>query len=136
MIPDELIIKSLLSNNNIRDAAKALSISERTIYGRLRQPSFIQMYRDAKYTVLMQATRAFNERVSDVAEIMYRIACDDAVNAATRLQACQTIVNMACKFTDRANIAETEVITSVDPITTGLDNEIQKMLERSNDAIS
>ena len=134
MIADEKIIAALLTQDSVRDAAKSLSISEKTIYERLRKPPFIQMYRDAKTSMLKRATRAFNERLSDVAVAVYKIATDESVNAAVRLQACQTICNMFVRFRDIADSAEVDVITCDDPITTGLDNEIQKMLERSNNA--
>lgn len=108
VISNEAIASALLSCGSQRAAAAKLGIGEKTIYDRMRDGEFLEIYAAAKADLLRTAeagvalnlTRALNT----VAEIMD----NKANNPAVRLQAAQTIINSAVKLTDKLTEREQE----------------------------
>lgn len=102
-IPNEAIISALLQHGTITAAAKALNVSQRTIYDRMKEPDFEADYSAARADILLSAVSGFNKKLSSAIDEVEKIMTDDAVNPATRLQAAQTIITNAGKFTQQLN---------------------------------
>lgn len=109
-VSDEEIIAALLTSGTVKAAARAIGITERTIYNRMTDGEFQLLYRSAKTDILRQALHKLNAHtaaaIDTISEIMY---CEDN-NPATRLQAAQTLLGSAEKFTSRLTAAEQAVI--------------------------
>lgn len=103
VISNEAIISALLQQGTITAAAKALKISTRTIYDRMKESDFEADYSAARTDILLSAVSGFNKKLSSAIDEVEKIMTDDAVNPATRLQAAQTIITNAGKFTQQLN---------------------------------
>lgn len=114
-VSDEQIISALLSLGTVQEAADVLQISPRTIYDRRRNADFQAAYQDAKNEVIRKAVYEINRRLSEAVETVTGIMNDQNVNAATRLQAAQTILNNAQKFSERLSRDEMASRTAHDP---------------------
>lgn len=107
---DEQIISALLAQGTIKNAAAVLDIGERTIYGRMQSAEFRAMYRAVKADLLRQAVVTLNDRLQAAIQTTAEIMGDPAVNPAIRLQAAQTILTHAGRFTDRLSKSEGEFV--------------------------
>ena len=107
-LADENIVSALLSNGTIKKAAAALGVSDRTIYERMRDSNFLELYKSAKADIVRQAVKTLNENTAAAVRVIADIMNDTEVNPATRLQAANTILNNVGKFADRLNEAEQE----------------------------
>lgn len=114
-VSDEQIISALLSLGTVQDAAESLQITPRTIYDRRRNADFQAAYMDAKNEIIRKAVYEINRRLSEAVDTVTAIMGDQNVNAATRLQAAQTILNNAQKFSERLSRDELNSRTIKDP---------------------
>ena len=114
-VDDEIIVAALLEHGTVRAAAESLDISPRAIYDRRRKVTFQTAYNDAKNEVFRSAVYAINKRLSEAVEVVSDIMSDTNNNAAVRLQAAQTIINNAAKFSARLERGELESRTISDP---------------------
>jgi hypothetical protein len=105
-ISDESIVSALLSNGTIKAAAASLGISDRTIYDRMSRSEFLEVYKSAKADIVRQAVKTLNENTAAAIKVITDIMTDKEVNAATRLQAANSILNNIGKFADRLTAAE------------------------------
>lgn len=109
-ISNERIIAALMTHGTIKEAAKAAGVSTRTIYDRKnKDPEFLLMYNEAKADIARTAAAAINAKTTEAIDAVADIMTDRSVNPATRLQAAQTILNNAGKFTDR--LTESDAIS-------------------------
>ena len=108
-ISDEVIISALISNGTIKVAAAAVGVTERTIYDRMSSGDFKALYKSAKADVVRKAIFELNNQLGAAVETVVSIMQDDEINPAIRLQAAQTILNNANKFSERLNIDENSV---------------------------
>lgn len=98
-VSNEEIIAALLQSGTIREAAQAVHISPRAIYDRMKNDrDFRGEYAAAKTDIMRRAVFSINERLSAAINAVADIMEDPEVNAAVRLQAAQTIINNASKF--------------------------------------
>ena len=114
-VSDEQIISALLSLGTVQDAAESLQITPRTIYDRRRNADFQAAYMDAKNEIIRKAVYEINRRLSEAVDTVTAIMSGQNVNAATRLQAAQTILNNAQKFSERLSRDELNSRTIKDP---------------------
>ena len=99
-VSNEEIIAALLQHGTIREAAQATGVSPRTIYDRMRNDrEFRGEYAEAKNSIMRRAVFNMSERLSAAVDTVAEIMADPNTNPATRLQAAQTILNNASKFT-------------------------------------
>ena len=105
-VPDEIIISALLQNGTIEKAAAAAGVSTRTIYDRMREQEFSGLYAHAKADMLRAAVQNMNDRLSLAIDVIAEIMQDNSANPATRLQACQTLLNVCGKYNELLNAAE------------------------------
>ena len=106
-VSDEEITAALLSNGTIVAAAQALGLGQRTIYDRMNTTEFISVYSAAKADILRTALLNLNTRLAAAINTVAAIMDNSENNPATRLQAAQTIINAAAKFTERLEAQET-----------------------------
>ncbi len=109
-ISDEIIIAALMNNGTIKDAAAAVGISERTLYDRMNKGDFIEQYKSAKADLVRKAVYELNKQIGAAVNTVVEIMNDSSVNPAIRLQAAQTVLNNAKKFSERLNEDEQRVI--------------------------
>lgn len=110
-ISDEVIISALISNGTIKAAAAAVGVTERTIYDRMNNGEFKALYKSAKADVVRKAIFELNNQLGAAVETVVEIMNDKEINPAIRLQAAQTILSNANKFSERLNIDENSVLT-------------------------
>lgn len=109
-ISDEVIISALISNGTIKAAANAVGISERSIYDRMSSGEFKALYKSAKADVVRKAIFELNNQIGAAVETVVSIMRDNEINPAIRLQAAQTILSNANKFSERLNIDENRIV--------------------------
>lgn len=100
-ITDEQIIVALMNHGTIKGAAAAVNLSERTIYDRMNGGEFQALYKAAKADLIRAAVFSINGKLQEAVNTVAEIMADRENNPAVRLQAAQTILNTACKFTQR-----------------------------------
>ena len=105
-ISNEVIIAALLQHGTVREAAKATGTTARTIYDRMLTLEFNAEYQAAKNELLRKASQSINDKLSAAIDEVAAIMADPNVNAAVRLQAAQTIINSAAKFSERLDRGE------------------------------
>lgn len=103
---NEQIIAAIITAGTYKAAAEQLHITERTIYDRAKDREFQAMYAAAKADILRQATAAINGKVLQAVDTISEIMADKDINAQTRLQAAQTLLNTVDKFGDRLQAVE------------------------------
>lgn len=113
-ISDEQIIAALFSNGTIKAAAAAVGISERSIYDRMNEGDFIALYKSAKADLIRGAVVNLNNHIQTAVNVVADIMNDSNNNAAVRLQAAQTILNNAGKFSQRLAAEEQSVTQQID----------------------
>lgn len=101
-ISNEAIISALLQHGTIKEAANAAGTTPRTIYDRMQTDrDFRGKYAEAKNGIVRKAIFSINEKLGAAINAVCDIMEDKTVNPAVRLQAAQTILNNAAKFSDR-----------------------------------
>lgn len=103
---DEQIIAALLNSGTIKQAAAAAGIAERTIYDRMSNGEFQALYKAAKADLIRGAVFSINNKLEAAIDTVNEIMANKENNPAVRLQAAQTIINTAAKFTDRLQESE------------------------------
>ena len=98
---DEQIISALFANKTIKATAAELNVSERTLYSRMNDSDFKELYQAAKADLLRNAVLNINGKLHAAIEAVTEIMMDKENNPAIRLQAAQTLLNNAGKLSDR-----------------------------------
>lgn len=102
-ISDQQIITALMNCGTLKETASAVGISERALYDRMNNREFRENYRRAKADVIRKSVFTLNHQIEAAVAIVVEIMCDKDVNPSIRLQAAQTILNNAGKFSERLN---------------------------------
>lgn len=100
-ISDEEIIAAILQHGTMKEAAAAAGISTRALYDRMESREFRSMYMAAKNDIIRGAVFTINGKLSQAVDTVAEIMADQSNNPAIRLQAAQTILNNAGKFSAR-----------------------------------
>lgn len=108
-ISNEIIIASLIKNGTVRASADAIGISEKTIHDRMRDGDFKVLYKIAKADIIRKAIFDLNNSLGEAVATTVEIMSDKSINPAIRLQAAQTILNNANKFSERLEQDENKV---------------------------
>ena len=115
-VSNEVIIAALLQHGTVREAAQAAGVTARTIYGRMQSQDFTAEYSAAKNELLRKASLSVNDKLAAAIDEVAAIMSDPKVNAAVRLQAAQTIINSAGKFSERLDRCEKTQRQQADPL--------------------
>ena len=105
-ISNEEIIAALLNSGTIKAAGAAVGLSERAMYDRMSDYEFKGQYLEAKADILRAAVCAINDNLGGAIKTIAAIMNDKKNNPAIRLQAAQTLLNNAAKFSQRLTAAE------------------------------
>lgn len=108
-VSNEEIIAALLSAGSVKAAATAAGIPVRTLYDRMNNAEFQTLYRSARAEVLREAVRNLNGHIQEAITTIADVMSDQEINAATRLQAAQTILNTAEKYSKRLQAEESGI---------------------------
>lgn len=101
------LVAALLQNGSAAAAAKELGISLSTMYRRMKTDEFQMLYQAVLSDHLRIVSSELMERRFDAVETVCEIMNDETVNAATRLQAAQTILTNDRIYAERlSNIEE------------------------------
>ena len=100
MVSNEIIIAALLKYGTMKEAAEAAGVAPRTIYDRMQDKDFCAEYAEARNDVLRTAVSSIDGKLSSAIDAVSDIMNDKNTNPAIRLQAAQTIINNAGKFSD------------------------------------
>lgn len=100
-ISNEQIIAALLQHGTMKEAAAVAGTTPRTIYDRMNDKEFRAEYMEAKNDIIRKAVFSINEKLSAAIDAVSNIMTNPEINPAIRLQAAQTIINNAGKFSDR-----------------------------------
>ena len=109
-ISDEQIVAALLHSGTIKAAAGAVGMSERALYDRMNAGEFQSLYKAAKADLIRAAVLNLNRQLQAAIDTVVEVMQDPDNNAAVRLQAAQTILNNAGKFSQRLQVDETSAI--------------------------
>lgn len=108
-VSNEEIIAALLSAGSVKAAATAAGIPVRTLYDRMNNAEFQTLYRSARAEVLREAVRNLNGHIQEAVNTIAEVMNNEEINAATRLQAAQTILNTAEKYSKRLQAEESGI---------------------------
>ena len=100
-LSDEKIIAALISSGTIAEAARSLDVTPRTLYDRMACKEFKALYHGAKTDIIRGAVLKINQKLTEAIDTVSDIMSDKEVNPAIRLQAAQTLINNASKFSER-----------------------------------
>ena len=109
-VSDEQLIAALLNSRTLKTAAAAAGISERALYDRMNKREFQALYKAAKADLIRAAVFDMNNKLQEAIDTVAEIMTDQDNNPAIRLQAAQTILNNAAKFSQRLQAEESDVI--------------------------
>lgn len=103
---DDAIITALLQHGTIKEAAAAANTTPRTIYNRMNNREFRAQYEAAKNDILRTAYITISSKLTAAIEAVADIMSNPENNPAVRLQAAQTIITNAAKFSERLHTDE------------------------------
>lgn len=109
-VSNEEIIAALLQHGTIKAAADAAGTAPRTIYDRFLDKDFRAEYAAAKNDIVRAAVFSINSKLAEAIETVADIMKSEEVNAVTRLQAAQIIINNAGKFAERLQTDEQHAV--------------------------
>ena len=114
---NEVLIAALLQHGTVKQAAEAAGVKPRTVYDRMRNDrEFKSLYLRARTDIIRSAVFTINQKTGLAIECISRLMEDDSVNAATRLQAAQTILATADRFAKRLYQEEKQAELEEDPL--------------------
>ena len=100
-VTDEVIIAALVSHRTIKDAAVSVGVTERTIYSRMRDAEFEQLYNCAKTDILRGAVSEVSTQVQDALVVISKVMHDPKVSPQVRLNAAAMILTYSEKARNR-----------------------------------
>lgn len=105
-VSNEEIIAALLTHGTVKAAALAVGTSPRTIYDRLQENEFRELYAGAKADILREALAKTQRNLTAAIDTLNDVMVDADNAPAIRLQAAQYTINNAMKFLERLDIGE------------------------------
>lgn len=124
-VENEVIIAALLQSGSMKEAAAAAGVSPRTIYDRMKDNEFRAEYMTAKNDIMRKAVFSMNEKLAQAVDTIAEIMTDKDNNPAIRLQAAQTLMNNAGKYStilqEKEYAAQAEGKTTADKISDIID---------------
>lgn len=101
----EKALRALLVSRTQAEAAKAAGISENTLREYLRDPEFIERYRQACGDMLRDAAQQARQGISPALETLREIA-ETPGNPQARIMAARSTLEYCLKLTERVDILE------------------------------
>lgn len=105
-VSNEEIISALLMHGTVKAAATAAGTTPRTIYDRMRDSDFKELYTAARAEIMREAMSIAKKKLVQAMDTIGEIMNNIDNPPATRLQAAQHIINNFLKFSERLDIDE------------------------------
>ena len=105
-LTDEKIIEALLVSGSIKDAANTLGVTQKTVYSRMKNPAFVELYRGARHSVLQSATLRLQSNIATAADTLIAIMTNTNVANQTRVAAAAAVLQYAKSFTEEIDLSE------------------------------
>lgn len=96
----ETAIAALLTSTTIAEAAKAIGISEQTLWRWKQEPEFKKQYRQVKMQVVTQATTQLQSATGKAVKTLKDIMEDEKTPANARVTAARAILEYSYKGTE------------------------------------
>lgn len=104
-VTDEQIIAALFSHSSNREAAKAVGLTERAFYTRIRSPEFQKKLAAEKGAILEHATNAAESRINAAVNVMAEVMLDTENPGSVRTQAADALIRASLKLLEIHDIA-------------------------------
>ena len=114
---DEQLINALLTYGSVNQTARELGITHSTISHRLKKPEFKRKLDETKAAYLQQAVQELRQELKSSVKTLAEVRDDKEAPQSVRIQAADTILRHACKYTEITDIV----------------SEIQALKEQFND---
>ena len=115
-VSNEQIIAALIQHGTVKEAAQAAGTTPRTIYDRMRDNTFMADYKRAQSDIIRGAVFNINNKLSAAIDCISDLMQDKDIAPAVRLQAAQTILVNAEKFTKRLSGEEYQANIKENPL--------------------
>ena len=96
----EEVCSAFLTHGTVKETAKVLGVSERTVYNKMSTDEFKEMYDYVQVGILNNAINVCQSKLIDAINCIADIMNDKTVNAQTRLQSAQTILKTSVSMYD------------------------------------
>lgn len=101
---DEQIIQAVLSSGSQSEAARSLGLNKTTITHRMKNPEFKRKLDEAKAAYLQQAVQELRQELKSSVKTLAEVRDDKEAPQSVRIQAADTILRHACKYTEIVDI--------------------------------
>ena len=102
----EVFIAYLLTEPNIRDAAKKAGIGEATGWRWLQNPDFQKQYQEARRMAVSQAIARLQQASTQAVATLQAIMQDEEAPAASRVTAARTVLDTSLKAIELEDLAQ------------------------------
>lgn len=109
-ITDEVLVAALVSHQTIKEAAQSIGVSERTIYSRMRNAEFEQLYKCAKTDILRGTVSEVSNHVTDALSVISAIMHDENTSAPVKLNAAAMLLTYCEKAQNRLKNEEVQTM--------------------------
>ena len=105
-LTDEAIIAALVEAGSIKAAADRLGCAVKTLYERMKNPGFKDLYAQAKAEILKTATAKLQGNLTGAIDTLAAIMKDEETAKQTRANCAVAILQYAARFTETTDIIE------------------------------
>ncbi|MDD2212178.1 MAG: hypothetical protein PHW39_02885 [Syntrophomonadaceae bacterium] len=102
----EIFIAYLLTEPNIREAAKKAGIGEATAFRWMQDSSFQESYRDARRQAVSQAISQLQQASTEAVATLRNIMNDEEAPAASRVTAARSVLDTSLKAIELEDLAQ------------------------------
>ena len=92
------LILALASGESVMDAARLANVSERTVYRRLRDDTFVQRVNQIRTSLLQQAVGRLAKAIPKASDVLDKLL--DSTSERVRLQAAKAVFDSSVKLSD------------------------------------
>lgn len=116
----EIFIACLLTESNIRNAAKKAGIGENTGWRWLQEPDFQRDYRAARRLVVSQAISQLQQACAEAVVALRQIINDESAPPSARVTAARTVLDTAVRGVELEDLTgRIEALEEVSTLTGG-----------------
>ena len=100
----EKALAALLSERTVEAAATSAKVGLRTLWRWMKTPAFAAAYREARAMVVSHAISRLQQASADAVDTLTAVMNDQTIPAPARVQAAKTVLEMAVKGTELAEL--------------------------------